>query len=65
MLKAKDLRDQSQEELQATINDTQKELYDLVGQFKLTNKMEKPHLLRQKRRDLARLLTVLRDKKGS
>lgn len=65
MLKAKDLRDQSLDELDATIGDTRKELYEVVGQFKLANKTDKPHLLRQKRRDLARLLTVRREKKGS
>lgn len=62
MLKAKDLRDQSLEELQAAHRDCCKELFILVNQSKQEKKLEKPHLLSQKRKDIARLLTVIREK---
>lgn len=63
MLKAKDLRDQSPEELEANLVDLSKELFQLKNQFKLTKKLEQPHRLRELRRDRARILTVLGEKK--
>ena len=62
MLKAKDLRDQSPEELEANLVDLSKELFQLKNQFKLTKKLEQPHRLRELRRDRARILTVLGEK---
>ncbi len=63
MLKAKDLRDKSDEELQMALEDTQKELYKLKDERKLTKKLDKPHLLRTKQKDIARILTVQTEKK--
>lgn len=60
--KAKDLRDLTIDELEATCYDTRKELFGIVNQMKLSKKMEKPHLIRQKRKDIARLLTVMHEK---
>ncbi len=65
MAKAKDLRDQSIDELEAAYNDTRKELFQLVNELKRTKKMEKPHLLRQKRKDIARMLTVISEKQAA
>ena len=62
MLKAKDIRDQSVEEIKATYRDISKELFLLVNEMKLTKKSEKPHLIKEKKRDVARLLTVLNEK---
>ena len=62
MLKAKDLRDQSIEELEATQRDLTKELWELVNAAKHTKKVEKPHLINQKKKDIARLLTVINEK---
>lgn len=64
MLKASDLRDMSVDELQATLRDLSKEVYNLVNEMKRTNKPEKPHMLRQKRKDKARLLTILHEKQS-
>lgn len=64
-MKAKDMRDQTIDELEATYNDTRKELFQLVNEMQRTKKMEKPHLLRQKRKDIARLLTVLTEKQSA
>ncbi len=62
MLKAKDLRDQTLEELEANLQDLQRELYELVNEYKTNKKLDKPHLLPEKRRDRARLLTVIKEK---
>jgi large subunit ribosomal protein L29 len=62
MLKAKDLRDQAIDELEATLLDIRKELYFLKNEQKMTKKLEKPHMLREKKKDIAKLLTVIREK---
>ena len=63
MLKAKDLIDKSIDELEATFQDLRHELFQLVNEFKSSKKLEKPHLLREKRREKARILTVLQQKR--
>jgi large subunit ribosomal protein L29 len=65
MLKADQLKDQSAEELKAMYRDLSKEIFDLNTELKLTRKSEKPHLFREKRKDRARVLTVLRQKGGT
>lgn len=64
MAKAKDLRDQSPEELKALSQDLSKELYHLRNEMKITRKLEKPHLVRAKRKDRARVLTILTEKEN-
>jgi large subunit ribosomal protein L29 len=63
MLKAKQLRDQSVDELEAQVLDTRMELFTLVNSKKQTKKLEKPHLIQTKRRDIARLKTVIGEKR--
>lgn len=65
MTKASVYRDQTIEELQASCEDARKELFLLVNQNKQTKKMDKPHLIRQKRKDIARLLTVITEKQSA
>ena len=62
-MKAKELREKSIEELQALGGDIEKELYELKCELSLEKKLEKPHLIREKRRAKARILTVLQEKK--
>jgi large subunit ribosomal protein L29 len=64
MLKANNLRDMSVEELEATLVDLNKELYSLVNDGKRSKKSEKPHELRLKRKEKARLLTILHEKQS-
>lgn len=64
MPKAKELRDQSTEELQALYTDLSKEIFQLRNELKTTRKLEKPHLIPSKKRDRARVLTILREKKA-
>lgn len=62
-MKAKDLRDQSLPELDATYQDTRRKLFDLNNQFKAQKNREKPHQVKQTRKDIARLLTVMTEKR--
>lgn len=62
MLKAKDLRDQTVEELEALCMDCRKSLFRLVNEAKQAKKAEKPHLIREKKKDIAKLLTVIHQK---
>jgi large subunit ribosomal protein L29 len=62
MYKAKDLRDQSLDELEAIYDDSCKKLFELINQFKSEKKREKPHEIKHARKDIARLLTVMAEK---
>ena len=60
-MKAKELRDQTEEELRLK----EGELYDQLFKLRFqaaTAQLEKPAKIRQVRRDLARIKTVLRQK---
>ncbi len=63
MLKAKDLIDKSIDELEATYQDLRHELFKLVNEYKTSKKLDQPHRLREKRREKARILTVLQQKR--
>ncbi len=62
MKKAQEFRDQTQEELEATYSDSINELFQLRNEAKQTVKPEKTHLIRHKKKIIARLLTVIREK---
>lgn len=62
MLKAKDLINQSVEELEAQYEDLCREVFELMNELKLARKLDKPHLISEKKRDRAKVLTVLRQK---
>jgi len=64
MAKAKDFRDQSLEELDATYQDACKNLFHLRNSFRGENKREKPHQMRIVKKDIARLLTVMTEKRN-
>ena len=64
MLKMSDLKDQTVEELKAQQREISKEIYDLRCEMKIARKLEKPHMVREKKRDRARVLTVLRQKEA-
>jgi len=56
-MKARELRGLSKEELQDKLNDLNKQLMQL--QFKRRSAVEKPHLFKQVKKDIARILTVM------
>lgn len=62
MHKAKDLRDQSVEDLENLYEDSRKKLFVLRNQAKMEKKNERPHEIKQTRKDIARLLTVMTEK---
>ncbi len=64
MNKAKDLRDQSLEELDAAYNEMCKKLFTLRNQQKAQKKFDKPHEIHHARKDIARILTVMTEKRN-
>lgn len=62
MAKAKDLRDQSLEELQVLYRDLNRKVFESRNIQKSEKKTEEGHLLRQMRKDIARILTIMREK---
>ena len=62
MAKAVELRDQSVEELEATLLDLRKQLFQLVTEAKQSSKFEKAHRIPLTKKDIARVLTVLSEK---
>lgn len=64
MSKATQLRDMSQPELEAMLTDLNKELFDITNEMKRVKKLEKPHLIRSKKKEKARLLTILHEKQS-
>ncbi|MGC2594890.1 MAG: 50S ribosomal protein L29 [Rhabdochlamydiaceae bacterium] len=60
--KTKELRDQSPEELKAIYQDLSKELFELRNEIKVNQKNDKSHQLRAKRKDRARVMTILSEK---
>jgi large subunit ribosomal protein L29 len=61
MLKAKDLRNESEEELGVKLENLHKEIFMLRVRH-LDNKTPKIHLIGQKRKEIARILTIKREK---
>lgn len=62
MDRMKEFRDQSTEELRAMALDLSKEVFALRNEFSTTRKVDKPHLIKKKKKDRARILTLLRQK---
>ena len=60
-MKAKQLREMSQDELQTTLQDLEKRLFELRSQA-VTEKLENSKAIINARRDIARLKTVLHQK---
>jgi large subunit ribosomal protein L29 len=63
-MKATELRDQTEDELRDKERDLAEQLFALRLQ-KVTGQLEKPSRVRQVRKDLARVLTILREKRGN
>ncbi|MBF5058874.1 50S ribosomal protein L29 [Candidatus Neptunochlamydia vexilliferae] len=64
MVKAEELVNQSIEELEAKYEDTCRDIFELTSELRVSRKLEKPHELKEKKKDRARILTVLRQKKN-
>ncbi len=62
MQKMEELLAQSEEELQLAASDLNRELFKLRGELAEEKKLSHPHLVGEKRKQRARVLTVLRQK---
>lgn len=62
-MKAKDLREKTSEELQATLADEQQAQFKLLMQ-QATGQLGETHKVKQTRRNIARIKTVLTQKAG-
>ena len=62
-MKAKQLREMTQDELEISLEDLEKRLFDLRSQA-VTEKLEDPSMLTKAKRDMARLLTLQRERRA-
>lgn len=62
MLKAKELINLSVEELEGQYEDICRDIFELTNELRVSRKLEKPHELKDKKKDRARIKTVLRQK---
>ena len=63
MLKVSELRNLSKQELGEKVVALKKSLYEIRIQ-KATGRIEKPGRIREARREIARILTILQEKEG-
>ena len=60
-MNAKELRDMTVEELSAKLGELKEELFNLRFQLAI-NQLDKPHKITEVKHDIARVMTVLREK---
>ncbi len=60
-MNAKELRDMTVEQLNSKLGELKEELFNLRFQLAV-NQLDKPHKLTEVKRDIARVMTVLREK---
>lgn len=57
-----ELKDQSVEELEALYQDLSRELFQMKNELSVTRKLDKPHLIGHKKKERARVMTLLNAK---
>lgn len=62
-MKARQLRELSDEELRQKLNELENKLFNYRTQVKL-GRLDKPHLIRETRRDIAKIKTIINERKG-
>ena len=62
-MKAKDIRDRSDDELRKTLGDLEEQLFKLRFQ-KSTGQIENPVKIREVRKDIARVMTVMTERQA-
>lgn len=62
MKQFKDLSALTIDELKGQYQDVSKEIFGLRNELRMTRKTEKPHLIRTKKRDRARIMTAMNQK---
>lgn len=63
MLKAKELSSYSEEALEKKSEEILAEIFSLKNRLKMERKLDQPHLLKQRKKERARVLTVLQQKR--
>ena len=63
-MKAKEIREMSSEELENKLNELKNELFNLRFQHAI-NQLDNPHRISDVKKDIARVMTVLREKKDA
>lgn len=63
MLKIVEIRDQSDEQLGYRLNEIDKDLFRFINELRTSHKLEKPHMLKELKKEKARILTVLNERK--
>ncbi len=63
-MKAKEIREMSSEELEAKLKELKNELFNLRFQHAI-NQLDNPHKISDVKKDIARVMTVLREKKDA
>lgn len=56
------MRDLTKEQLETMIEDLNRDIYELKNQLSSARKLEKPHLLKEKKKDRARAMFILAEK---
>lgn len=62
MSNIKELRELPLEQLEVVVEDLNKEIFDLNNRLAMSRKLEKPHQLRDKKKDRARAILALSEK---
>jgi large subunit ribosomal protein L29 len=62
-MKVQEMRNLSNDELKASLDDTKKKVYDLNFQRKY-GRVEKPHQYRIWKKDIARVMTILKEREN-
>lgn len=63
MLNVQELVNQPETELQAQYENLSREIFNLQNELKVAKKLESPHKLKEKKKDRARVLTALNQKR--
>lgn len=61
--KAKETKGNTVQDLEQQYRETAKNLFNLKNEFQINRKLDKPHLLKKYRKDIARALTAINMKK--
>ncbi|NNM43076.1 MAG: 50S ribosomal protein L29 [Chlamydiae bacterium] len=64
MRKMDQWKDQTVEELKILHKELSRDVFELNNEIMLSRKIDRPHLVRQKKKDRARILTLIRQKSG-
>ena len=64
MKKREEIKSMTDEQLKNLVEDLEKELFELKNHLATTKKLEKPHLIKEKKKQKARALTLLSERKN-